>query len=475
MTTSQNSTIHQNKTAFCFRGIHLFLALCLFEVLAFNHSIGIGLAVALCLISAFGTFTYKSQPAKWLGIAAVCSTLGLIIDGSWYSLAAALPLTGAYLLARADKLSTQDFLIIRDLLKCFLLNPFIPNPKSFSNAPKIETRLNLKHSWHLNSAIAAWLLPATLSIVFLILFLPANPWLQSGLQSAHPVQWFTPPDLMTVFLWISFFILLQPIFKIERFKSTPEIFGPKKGVQVKHLVGSLILFNAIFALQTFSDLANFWTFFFQLGQEQMAPQNPGFYSSMVHEGAFSLALASFLVAGFITLLMAEKGLKLFPSKTRLLILLWLVQTFLLCLSSFARLHIYVDVFGLTSLRLIVFVATGMVTVGLVLMVPRLYGKRSHEWLIRSNIVLIFLVLNILGTANIDRWIATQQLNRFSLDGTYSRLDKDYLCKLGIGATPILKKNVHFSCEVTANKLQGNVDPWQSWTLISHLAKKELGP
>lgn len=449
-----------------------------FELLAFGYSLGLGAALSIGIILALGTYLYRQKNAVWLGISASLSSLGLLVDGSWFSLAAALPLTGAYVLARADKLPTSDLLCGVDLLRCFLFGPLDILGQSKQIKPVAALEATKKGSNEIVSRIGGILLPVGLSIVFLALFSPANPWLQGAFELAHPSQWFAFPSWLTFWIWALFFVLLQPLFHLADFQPSQQVFGPRKSFRLQYLTGSLVLFNVIFAFQTLSDLANFWPLLFEQNTVQSQIKNPGFYSSMVHEGAVSLAVAGFMVAAFVLMLMSGQRRKPFTAKVRSLIVIWLGQTLLLCLSCFARLDIYIDAFGLTWMRVIVVISTGMVVLGLTFILPRLYGKRSHAWMIRSNILMVLVVLNALGVANIDRLIAIQQIERaerIAVRTTGSTLDTYYLCQLGLGAAPILTESGRVDCmEDFRERIESNHTHWQNWTWIGHMAKSELG-
>lgn len=458
--------------------IFVFAILGAFELLTFGYSLGVGAALSIGIILAIGTYLYRQKTAAWLGIVASLSSLGLLVDGSWFSLAAALPLTGAYVLARADKLPTSDLLCGVDLLRCFLVGPLDILGQSTPLKPAAALEATKKGSNEIASRIGGVLLPVSLSIVFLALFSPANPWLQGAFELAHPSQWFAFPNWLTFWVWALFFVLLQPLFHLADFRPSQQVFGPRKSFRLQYLTGSLVLFNVVFAFQILSDLANFWPLFFELNTAQSQIKNPGFYSSMVHQGAFSLAVASFMVAAFVLMLMSGQRSKPFTAKVRSLIVIWLGQTLLLCLSCFARLDIYIDAFGLTWLRVIVVTSTCMVVLGLIFILPRLYGKRSHAWMIRSNIFMVLVVLNALGIANIDRLIAIQQIERaerIAVRTTGATLDTYYLCQLGLGAAPILNESGRVHCIGNfRERIESNHSHWQNWTWTSHIAKLELG-
>ena len=94
-----------------------------------------------------------------------------------------------------------------------------------------------------------------------------------------------------------------------------------------------------------------------------------------------------LLAGGFVLLAFRAGLPTQEtSLARKLIYLWLAQNVFLTFSSLWRLHLYVEVYSLTRLRVAAGIWMLLVSAGLVLLVWRIRAAKSNGWLLNANFV-----------------------------------------------------------------------------------------
>ncbi len=110
---------------------------------------------------------------------------------------------------------------------------------------------------------------------------------------------------------------------------------------------SLILFNALFALQSGLDLVYLW------GGANL-PDGMS-HAEYAHRGAYPLIVTALLAAGFVLVAMRPGGPAEQSRLIRPLVLAWIAQNILLVISSIFRLDLYVAAFSLTYLRLAAFI------------------------------------------------------------------------------------------------------------------------
>ena len=132
---------------------------------------------------------------------------------------------------------------------------------------------------------------------------------------------------------------------------------------------SLMLFNALFALQTVLDLAYLW------GGATL-PDGMS-HAEYAHRGAYPLIVTALLAAGFVLIAMRPGGPAEQSRLIRPLVLLWTGQNILLVISSMLRLDLYVAAYSLTYLRLAAFIWMVLVATGLLLILIQILLKKPN--------------------------------------------------------------------------------------------------
>ncbi|EJC83082.1 LOW QUALITY PROTEIN: hypothetical protein Rleg4DRAFT_4822 [Rhizobium leguminosarum bv. trifolii WSM2297] len=287
--------------------------------------------------------------------------------------------------------------------------------------------------------IGLWIMPLILAAVFLSLFATANPLIEIALRSidfAVLLQFF---DLWRIGFWmitaIVVWAMLRPRLK-HRAKRSPAnrrfMIVPTRNAPFGHasLLRLLILFNALFAVQTLLDLVYLW------GGADL-PEHMS-HAEYAHRGAYPLIATALLAAGFVLLAMRRGGPGDHSPLIRGLVHAWIGQNVLLCLSSMLRLGLYVEVYSLTELRVAAGLWTGIVAIGLVLILLRILLNRSNQWLVAVNLASLLMVLYIGSFIDFPAFIARFNVahsQEISQEGP--PLDLDYLSSLGPSVIPAL--------------------------------------
>jgi hypothetical protein len=305
--------------------------------------------------------------------------------------------------------------------------------------------------------LVAWIVPLGLGGLFLVLFAQANPLIEQWLTSvdkpswkdvdlARPLFWLAAVALAWSFLRVRIAGKLTIQYIIEALEQelspadppaqpppaapAPEepVVGPLFGRTA--ILRSLVLFNALFAVQTVLDITFLWG-----GLALPADMT---YATYAHRGAYPLIVTALMAGGFVLAAMRPGSSIARSGLIRSLVFLWIGQNVLLVLSSILRLDLYVEVYSLTELRCAAFVWMLLVAAGLILIVVRIMFDRTNRWLVWANGTVLVAVLYVCSLVDFAGTIARfNVMHGKEVSGTGQPMDVAYLCQLGPGALPAL--------------------------------------
>ncbi|QFI69213.1 DUF4173 domain-containing protein [Sinorhizobium alkalisoli] len=333
--------------------------------------------------------------------------------------------------------------------------------------------------------LVAWLIPGLFTLVFLTLLSFANPLIEqvlSNIDFAAILHFLNPLRLA---FWLAtaaaVWPLLRPRLKRRRRMAqseTGEAFGGNLFGQAA-VFRSLLIFNALFAVQTSLDLVYLWG-----GAELPDGMTHAEYA---HRGAYPLVLTALLAGAFVLVVMRSKGPGEKSPVIRGLVHAWIGQNILLCVSSILRLDRYVEAYSLTELRVAAGIWMGLVAVGLALILLRILLRRSNEWLIAMNLTALAATLYVCAFTDFPALIA-----RFNVE--YSRalagegmpLDLDYVYSLGPAAVPALDTYIAALPQAADEKTGAlsvrtrleadalaSANNWRSWSFRAHRLRRYL--
>lgn len=277
------------------------------------------------------------------------------------------------------------------------------------------------------SRFSVLLLPLAGGLVFFALFAAANPLIAVLLETIRLPH----PDLARWIFWllvgISVWGFLRPR-GLRRTLAPPDGRGDLKvfGVTPTSLFLSLVVFNALFALQNGLDLAFLWSH---------APLPAGVtLAEYAHRGAYLLIATAILAGAFVLIALRPGSTTAASPAVRRMVVLFVAQNLLLVASSVLRTLDYVEAYGLTRLRLAALAWMILVAVGLVLICVRLLQDRSSSWLINANATAAAFVLLVASLIDLGGVAATwNSRNAREVVGHGPRLDLCYLEALGPAA------------------------------------------
>jgi hypothetical protein len=282
-------------------------------------------------------------------------------------------------------------------------------------------------------SLVAWIVPLVIFAIFLALLSSANPLIEQQLMR---IDLRTLLDFLLSWraaFWIGVICAIWPLMhrRVKPKADTPSsrtdndtsepsdsdyLFG------VAAMSRSLILFNALFALQSALDLAYLW------GGASLP--NGMSHAAYAHRGAYPLIATALLAAGFALIAMRPNG----PAETskliRPLVLAW-IGHILLVISSIFRLDLYIAAFSLTYLRIAAFIWMGLVAAGLALMLIQIVYRKSNAWLLSANAISLALVLYGCCFFNAPWLVAYYNVEHCrEVGGSGPNLDMGYLTSLG---------------------------------------------
>ncbi len=330
------------------------------------------------------------------------------------------------------------------------------------------------------SVLSNWALPVLLTLGFLALFVMANPILERALsdfggrvrESWRFLWTFTEPP--RVLLWIVLFLWIWALLRGRppRRDATNLRHGARKLIfSVAPIRRCLLLFNALFLVETCLDLAYLW------GGAAL-PEGMT-YAGYAHRGAYPLIVTALLAAAFVLITFRPGSESERDVWARRLVHLWIGQNVFLVASSVWRLWIYVEVFHLTRWRIAAGLWFFLVALGLLWIWLRIARRRSGEWLIRRNAFSAAALLLACSFMNFDGWIAWYNVRHCrEVSEIGAAIDLKYLRHLGVEVLPALRWFVSRLDELTetreeareiASKLEVRLETqladWRGWSFL----------
>lgn len=280
-------------------------------------------------------------------------------------------------------------------------------------------------------------LPLIGTAIFLMLFADANPVIRDWLGNQRiddfailrPILW----ALLLLFAWNA----LRPRLALRllaSFDGTGDVRIP--GVSVASVTLSLVMFNALFALQNGMDVAWLWGLVPLPDDMNLA--------EYAHRGAYPLIVTALLAGLFVLVTLRPGSQTAATPAIRWLVTLWIAQNVLLVASSALRTIDYVEAYSLTLLRLAALEWMALVALGLLFILWRMLGGKSGPWLINANAAAALLLLSVAAFVDhgaiVARWNATHARE---VGGKGVQLDLCYMRSLGSSALlPLVELERH---------------------------------
>jgi hypothetical protein len=292
--------------------------------------------------------------------------------------------------------------------------------------------------------LVAWIVPLCVFAIFLTLFSSANPLIEQSLMKIDLRKLFELISIPRLGFWIMIGCLIWPLIhrsiapKPAKIMQSDFVAAPAT-TDLDYLLGtratlrSLVLFNALFALQSTLDLAYLWG--------GAALPDGLTYAQYAHRGAYPLIVTALLAAAFVLIAMRRGGPADHSRLIRPLVLAWILQNVLLVISSIFRLDIYIATYSLTYMRLAAFIWMGLVAIGLLLILSQIVWRKSLYWLVSANALTLAAVLYSCCFLNTPWLVANYNVEHSrEVSGKGQPLDQHYIRCLGPQALPAIERH-----------------------------------
>ena len=313
---------------------------------------------------------------------------------------------------------------------------------------------------------AALVLPLVGGAVFLLLFAQANPLISDALNQVE-LPTLDGDTVFRVLFWVAATVCVWASLRPRRSRLRP---APLQESGYSHLPGiglasvtlSLVLFNALFAVQNGLDLAVMFA--------GISLPNGLNYAEYAHQGAYPLIATAMLAGGFV-LLTTRPGSPMAQSKwVRGLVIGWTAQNLVLVGFSIIRTLNYISAYSLTEMRIAALLWMGLIGLGLILITLRMLTGRTSVWLINGNAAAAVLLLTGCSFADLGEISARYNIRHArELGGKGVELDLCYINRLGgSGLVPLAELQMRGDLQPG---LKQRVDNVRQQILIDLLAEQ----
>jgi uncharacterized protein DUF4153 len=294
----------------------------------------------------------------------------------------------------------------------------------------------------LSTGLTHWLVPLVFGVIFIWLFASANPLIASWIRMLDVREASARINVARSLFWALVLSMVWPFLHVRwrlrnaRSPAVADSSEPAADISIlfgtEAILRSLILFNALFAVQTVLDLVYLW------GNAKL-PDGIS-YAGYAHRGAYPLIVTALLAAAFVLAAMRPGGAAEKSRTIRPLVYIWIGQNVMLVISSMLRLYRYVEIYLLTGWRIAALVWMLLVAIGLVLIVARIVREQSNGWLIRMNLIVLTAAFYGCALVNFNAIIADYNVSHSKQAGGKGvNLDAGYLYELGPQAIPAMDR------------------------------------
>lgn len=421
------------------------LMVALADTLFYGHRAGISLALFLAVLAGASACLnrIRAEPERrWrAAILLAAGLLPMIEDVNWLSATIALLATAicVRMLSEARDIGWEQHL--RAALRLPVAGIFrLPGDLARAN------RHRIRHGRRTGAiaGLLGWAVPILLCAVFVSLFVSANPLLERWISRIDIVAFLAQLISIRSIFWALILCLIWPVLRmrsLRRRKRAPAVpqavqaaLNPLDPLSNRTVRRCLILFNALFAIQTAMDIVYLW------GGASL-PEGMS-YAAYAHRGAYPLVVTALLAAAFVFIAMRPEGSSARDPRIRPLILVWVGQNIMLVLSALLRLDLYVGAYSLTELRVAAFVWMLLVMIGLVLILVQLLSRKSIGWLLSANALALAFTLYTCSVVDTAVVIANFNFRHsYEMRGEGPPIDIAYLRSLGPGVIPAIDRYV----------------------------------
>ena len=274
--------------------------------------------------------------------------------------------------------------------------------------------------------LALLVMPVVGGAVFLALFAAANPLISDFFDSLPRLSFSAGDVVVWIVVGVMTLGVLRPRWRRKLIPLPARGAGPSSPALTTSVIWSLVVFNAVFALQNGLDIAFLWS-------GAPLPGDMGL-ADYAHRGAYPLILTALLAGLFVLLALRPGSETARQPLARRLVVIWVGQNIVLVASSLLRTADYIEAYALTRFRIAAMIWMVLVGVGLLLICWRLLRDRSAHWLINANVLATLTVLAGISLVDLGAVAAEWNVRHArEVGGRGVELDLGYLHGLGAPA------------------------------------------
>lgn len=448
------------------------------DIFFYRESVGLSLAVFLAMMAVIAVVTnpVRADPARqrWALGLFVASLLPLLEQCGFLPICFGVLGSAGFAVLMVSDPAVGSADRLRHIIKL----PFCGPPWLIGDCLRLWRLVRLLGRATIDPAsLLIWILPLSVSAIFLWLFTTANPLIGKTMGNIHLGSLIALLDFRRFYFWLFVLAAIWPLLHLRDLRRASEPVGPiaptrPANAEFDALIGekpitvTLVLCNILFAVETVLDAAYLWG--------GVALPDGMTYATYAHQGAYPLVVTALLAGLFVMVAMRDGGPAAGSKLIRPLVLLWTGQNVLLVASAMLRLQLYVEAFSLTLLRVVAFIWMILVLIGLILIIVQICSEKSRSWLLMANGVSLTVVLYASCFMNFPYLEASYNIAHCrEVTGSGPYLDSAYLFNLGPDVLPALEDipavftRDHGAWQLAIHNLRDRAederpDNWRSW-------------
>jgi hypothetical protein len=316
--------------------------------------------------------------------------------------------------------------------------------------------------------VLAAILPVAGGLLFLQLFTVANPVIAQAFAHLSLPEFDPGRPIFWMVIALPVWACLRPR-GLRHTLRTPGLDGDLNlpGVTAASITVSLVVFNAVFALQNGLDVVYLWS-------GAGLPKGVSF-ADYAHQGAYPLIATALLAGLFVIVFLRPGSATAARPLVRGLVIAWVAQNVFLVASTALRTVDYIEVYSLTRMRIAALLWMALVALGLVLILWRVLRGKSSGWLINTNLLAAGLVLAGCSVIDLGSIAASWNVRHArEVGGRGVAFDAGYMHQLnGAALLPLvelerrdlparLKCEVGTARQITVAELAKQQSEWRTW-------------
>lgn len=455
------------KIACAFVGI--FLADFLFYDEPVGWTLGLFAAFAFMLFCGSSGASFRKLHMQVAGIITGSLVLALIDAPDLLRLAMFMIAMASMIVLHKRGSINNAALWLRDIRNVFI-HGFFQWKKDNRKIQRLRKARKLRKIARFSFAI----IPLFLTAAFTYLFLQANP-IAAQAFDALDLNINMIGELLSLWRWIFWAIVGIAVWAVLRARSplakANDISIPydlDQWLNKSSIIVSLALFNLIFMAQNAMDIIFLWS-----GK----PLPEGITAAeYARAGAYPLIITASLAAAYVLVTFSEYRKSYQSDTARHLVYVWIAQNIFLVSSAIYRNMNAIELYSLTHLRISAMIWMGLIVVGLILIIVRIYCNKSNLWLINRNMATLMTTLYVCCFINFDAVIANYNVRHArEVTGAGNELDLYYMESLGPSAIPALQwfaeniPHIPRYADIVQQKITNTrskytlLPNWRSWT------------